>query len=29
MGVVTQLRNRYYFWFYFNPAMAAEGLGVA
>jgi hypothetical protein len=29
MCLVTQIRNRYYFWFYFIPAMAAEALGVA
>jgi hypothetical protein len=28
MWPVAQNRNRYYFWFYFNPAMAAEGLGM-
>jgi len=25
---MVQFRNRYYFWFYTAPAMAAEGLGV-
>jgi hypothetical protein len=28
MCFVAQTRNRYSFWFYFIPAMAAEGLGV-
>jgi hypothetical protein len=28
MYLMAQIRNRYYFWFYFIPAMAAEGLGV-
>jgi hypothetical protein len=28
MCLMAQIRNRYYFWFYFIPAMAAEGLGV-
>jgi hypothetical protein len=28
MCLVMQPRNRYYFWFYFIPTMAAEGLGV-
>jgi hypothetical protein len=25
---VAQIRNRYYLWFYFTPATAAEGPGV-
>jgi len=25
---MAHIRNRYYFWFYFIPAMAAEELGV-
>jgi hypothetical protein len=29
MYVMAQIRNRYYFRFYFIPAMAAEELGVA
>jgi hypothetical protein len=28
MWHMAQVRNRYYFWFYFIPAMAAEGSGV-
>jgi hypothetical protein len=28
MSLMAQLRNRYYFWLYFIPAIAAEGLGV-
>jgi hypothetical protein len=28
MWTVARIRNRYYFWFYFIPAMAAEGPGV-
>jgi hypothetical protein len=28
MYLMAQIRNRYYFWFYFIPAMAAEELGV-
>jgi hypothetical protein len=28
MCSVAQIRNRYYFWFYFIPATAAEGLGA-
>jgi hypothetical protein len=28
MCFMAQVRNRYYFWFYFIPALAAEGPGV-
>jgi hypothetical protein len=28
MWLMAWIRNRYYFWFYFIPAMAAEGPGV-
>jgi hypothetical protein len=29
MWCVAEFRNRYYFWFYFIPAKAAEGLSTA